>query len=218
MCIRDREISLPDSLYLSLLLAFHFFWVIQNAVCSVLRFSVDNSSGRVTTASSGSSYDRETTPEYFLTIMATDGGGATNTTRVHVTLDDVNDQHPVFLHPEYRAFLKENSNNFDVGVTAQVGAFYFYTYFCTLRTDASVVMRKLHTTTARGVSLVLVLESGVRRMQMRSCAIDFWSKAHPQTLFPLALFSCCFFLYPWKQFCCETCHFTWLPINVWNIH
>ena len=93
---------------------------------------MDNSSGRVTTASSGSSYDRETTPEYFLTIMATDGGGATNTTRVHVTLDDVNDQHPVFLRPEYRAFLKENSNNFDVGVTAQVGAFYFYTYFCTL--------------------------------------------------------------------------------------
>ena len=80
----------------------------------------------------GPVYDRETTPEYFLTIMATDGGGATSTTRVHVTLDDVNDQHPVFLRPEYRAFLKENSNNFDVGVTAQVGTFYFYTYFCTL--------------------------------------------------------------------------------------
>ena len=92
----------------------------ENAFCLVLRFTVDRTSGRITTASSRTSYDRETAPEYFLTIMATDGGGATTTTRVHVTLDDVNDQHPVFLRPEYSAFLKENSHNFDVGVTTEV--------------------------------------------------------------------------------------------------
>ena len=170
------ENCLPDSL--SLLLAFHFFWIVENANCSVLRFSVDNSSGEVTTASSGPSYDRETTPEYFLTIMATDGGGATTTTRVHVTLDDINDQHPVFLRPEYRAFLKENSNHFDVGVTAQVGAFLFLHVFLHFKQTLST-----HQPTR---------EESVFSMQMRSCAIDFWSKAHHANLFSFSTFQLLF--------------------------
>ncbi|KAL8620285.1 hypothetical protein ACOMHN_042020 [Nucella lapillus] len=82
-------------------------------------FSVDNTSGLIVTSATADHYNFEKTPEYYLTVMAMDGGGATTTTRVHVLLLDINDQTPVFHRPEYSAFLKENAHNFDKGVTVK---------------------------------------------------------------------------------------------------
>ncbi|XP_076446801.1 cadherin-23-like [Babylonia areolata] len=82
-------------------------------------FSVENASGLITTIAAPEHYNFEKTPEYYLTVMATDGGGATTTTRVHVSLEDINDQKPVFRQSEYSAFLKENSPTFDRGVTVK---------------------------------------------------------------------------------------------------
>ena len=67
--------------------------------------------------------DYETRREYQLTVEATDTGGLRDSVPLTITLLDVNDNAPQFLRPEYRAFVKENSPDFDRGVTVQVRVF-----------------------------------------------------------------------------------------------
>ena len=53
--------------------------------------------------------DRETRPEYLLTVTATDGGGLSCTSEVYVTLTDINDCEPQFTQQQYTVSIPENS-------------------------------------------------------------------------------------------------------------
>ncbi|PVD37770.1 hypothetical protein C0Q70_00371 [Pomacea canaliculata] len=75
-------------------------------------FLVDSKSGVVTVAQDDG-LDYEKRQAYSLTVEATDGGGRRDTATLNVVLTDVNDNSPIFVKPEYSAFLTENKTSFD---------------------------------------------------------------------------------------------------------
>ena len=74
-------------------------------------FMLDPVSGQVTTIRS---LDREQRDQYSFTVVATDGGNPprSSTSRVSITITDVNDEPPVFSQQQYVANISEN---LDVG-------------------------------------------------------------------------------------------------------
>lgn len=53
--------------------------------------------------------DRETSAEHVLLVRAKDGGGLSCTVTVHITLIDINDNVPIFIHPRLEVTVLENS-------------------------------------------------------------------------------------------------------------
>ncbi|XP_056238402.1 protocadherin gamma-A11-like [Seriola aureovittata] len=56
-------------------------------------------------------FDRESKPEYNITITATDSGSPPLSTKavLHLKISDVNDNYPVFSEPSYSAYIVENN-------------------------------------------------------------------------------------------------------------
>lgn len=81
-------------------------------------FEVDPDSGTVTVRNS-ELLDREKQAVYYLTLQATDGGGLSSSTMLHVYLLDINDNVPV-VSGSYNIFVQEEKGN--VSVTIQVRA------------------------------------------------------------------------------------------------
>ncbi|XP_051876088.1 cadherin-related family member 2-like isoform X2 [Pristis pectinata] len=63
--------------------------------------------------------DRETRPQFFVTLQARDGGGLTTNAQIRISISDANDQVPVFQGNSYSGFIKEN----EVKNIVQVQAF-----------------------------------------------------------------------------------------------
>ncbi|XP_020854164.1 cadherin-related family member 2 [Phascolarctos cinereus] len=78
-------------------------------------FQVNSSSGEIT-VKNGTLLDRELQSVYYLTLLATDGGGLTGSTLLQVILLDINDNAPV-VTGSYNIFVKEMTD--DVSVTIQ---------------------------------------------------------------------------------------------------
>ncbi|CAN7993536.1 unnamed protein product [Ixodes hexagonus] len=78
------------------------------------RLKLDAETGKVVMATSDHGLDRETTPEYLLTVEARDenGRGNRNTVQLHLILEDVNDNAPGFVLPSYEARIRENDLDF----------------------------------------------------------------------------------------------------------
>ncbi len=53
--------------------------------------------------------DRETQPQFVLTVTATDGGGLSCQSELFVTLTDVNDNEPTFTQSQYTVSIPENA-------------------------------------------------------------------------------------------------------------
>lgn len=53
--------------------------------------------------------DRETSAEHVLLVRAKDGGGLSCNVTVHITLTDINDNTPIFIHPRLEVTVLENS-------------------------------------------------------------------------------------------------------------
>ncbi|EEC14436.1 conserved hypothetical protein [Ixodes scapularis] len=85
-----------------------------NGWCGVSRLKLDPETGKVVMATSEHGLDRETTPEYLLTVEARDenGRGNRNTVQLHLVLEDVNDNAPGFVLPSYEARIRENAADF----------------------------------------------------------------------------------------------------------
>ncbi|XP_064094852.1 fat-like cadherin-related tumor suppressor homolog isoform X3 [Macrobrachium nipponense] len=54
-------------------------------------------------------FDREERAEYSFTVMAMDIGGRTGFTTLHITVDDTNDNKPVFMQKDYKAIIRANA-------------------------------------------------------------------------------------------------------------
>ena len=76
---------------------------------TLLLFSIDSQSGIITTASGGSTIDRELTPSFQFSVVARDGGGRIGTARVEVTVEDVNDNAPQFQQTTYSGSVIESA-------------------------------------------------------------------------------------------------------------
>lgn len=59
-------------------------------------------------------FDREKEAEYSFTVMAMDIGGRTGFTTLHITVDDVNDNKPVFMQSEYKTIIRSNTTSGNV--------------------------------------------------------------------------------------------------------
>ncbi|XP_069101569.1 cadherin-23-like [Argopecten irradians] len=70
-------------------------------------FSIDSTSGSITLSSS---LDYETTTDYVITVVATDGGGTTVTGSVTVSVTDVNDNSPIFSPSAYTVEIAESTS------------------------------------------------------------------------------------------------------------
>ena len=57
---------------------------------------------------------------YHMNLLATDGGGLTDTAQLVITVLDVNDNAPVFTNDLYTAQLRETETSFVSPVTLQV--------------------------------------------------------------------------------------------------
>lgn len=57
---------------------------------------------------------------YHLNLLATDGGGLTDSSQLVITVLDVNDNAPVFSNELYTAQLRETETSFISSVTVQV--------------------------------------------------------------------------------------------------
>lgn len=70
-------------------------------------FRLDLQSGQITTVSS---LDREQREQYTFTVVARDGGtpALSSTSRVSITVSDVNDEPPIFSQRQYNATISEN--------------------------------------------------------------------------------------------------------------
>ena len=96
-------------------------------------FAIDSVTGAVTVNNS-TKLDREQTPTFELTVVATDVhevNSLSNTTTLTITLQDVNDEIPVFDQPEYFFVVEEEVFQATVGtVTAsdkdEAGALFFF--------------------------------------------------------------------------------------------
>lgn len=74
------------------------------------RFRIDPNSGGVTVASNTT--DRETKDTYILLVQAQDGGGLLNSTSLTITIEDINDNKPIFQRTQYDAILSEDNTTF----------------------------------------------------------------------------------------------------------
>ena len=70
-------------------------------------FALDSTSGQITTSTT---LDREQRDQYMFTVVARDSGTPplSSTSRVSVTVSDVNDEPPIFSQREYSAAISEN--------------------------------------------------------------------------------------------------------------
>ncbi|XP_025090910.1 cadherin-23-like isoform X2 [Pomacea canaliculata] len=73
-------------------------------------FRIDPNTGVVYVASQAT--DRETKDTYNLLVQAQDGGGLLNSTSLTITIEDINDNKPIFQRTQYDAILSENSTTF----------------------------------------------------------------------------------------------------------
>ncbi|XP_019511096.1 PREDICTED: cadherin-related family member 2 [Hipposideros armiger] len=80
-------------------------------------FEVDPDSGTVTVGNS-ELLDREKQAVYYLTLQATDGGGLSSSTVLHVYLLDINDNVPV-VSGSYNIFVQEEKDNVSVTIQAR---------------------------------------------------------------------------------------------------
>lgn len=71
-------------------------------------FRINENTGDVWTSEV---FDREERAEYSFTVMAMDIGGRTGFTTLHITVDDVNDNKPVFLQSDYKAIVRSNTTS-----------------------------------------------------------------------------------------------------------
>ncbi|XP_046907520.1 protocadherin gamma-A11-like isoform X12 [Hypomesus transpacificus] len=83
--------------------------------CSVdakLPFIITSSLSSYYNLISNIAFDRETTPEYNITIMATDSGSPSlsSSRTLHLTISDVNDNAPLFDEVTYVAYVQENNS------------------------------------------------------------------------------------------------------------
>ncbi|KAM4554692.1 protocadherin gamma-A3-like [Odontesthes bonariensis] len=83
-------------------------------ICSIdsnLPFKIQSSLTEYYNLLSDVAFDRETKPEYNITIKATDSGSPPLSTRatLHLRISDVNDNAPVFTKPNYSAYVVENN-------------------------------------------------------------------------------------------------------------
>ncbi|VDI57892.1 Hypothetical predicted protein [Mytilus galloprovincialis] len=81
------------------------------------RFLVNNLTG-VLTKRKNVILDYEKIDEYVLILLAKDGGGNLQSAEVVVTLDDINNNPPVFLQSFYNGVIKETNKNFKITVNA----------------------------------------------------------------------------------------------------
>ncbi|XP_060053178.1 cadherin-related family member 2 isoform X2 [Erinaceus europaeus] len=79
-------------------------------------FQVDAYSGKVTVRSC-ELLDREAQAVFYVTLQATDSGGLFNTTTLHITLLDANDQEPQVIG-SYNIFVREETDNVSVTIKA----------------------------------------------------------------------------------------------------
>ncbi|XP_044517576.1 cadherin-related family member 2 [Gracilinanus agilis] len=79
-------------------------------------FQVDPNTGEVT-VKDGNLLDRELQSVYYLTLQATDGGGLTGSTLLHIIVLDINDNAPV-VSGSYNIFVKEEEDNVTVTIQA----------------------------------------------------------------------------------------------------
>lgn len=85
-------------------------------VLRLCRLSLDAETGVITITQSGDKeFDRETFSLHFLAVEARDnlGDGNRNIVQVVLSIQDVNDNAPVFLENKYEANLYENKMNFE---------------------------------------------------------------------------------------------------------
>lgn len=83
---------------------------------SVCRLSLDSESGAIKITQRGDKeFDRETFSHHFLAVEARDnlGEGNRNIVQIVLSIDDVNDNAPVFLENKYEVNLYENKMNFE---------------------------------------------------------------------------------------------------------
>lgn len=64
-------------------------------------------------------FDREERKEYSFTVMAMDIGGRTGFTTLHITVDDENDNNPVFKQSDYKAIVRSNTTAGTVVLTVR---------------------------------------------------------------------------------------------------
>lgn len=84
-------------------------------VCSFCRLKIDPITGMISVASGGANiFDREKIGEFIVIVEAKDflGAGNRNTVQLHVLLDDVNDNAPVFIQSHFEIYINENENKF----------------------------------------------------------------------------------------------------------
>ena len=84
------------------------------------RFSINEATGDVTIAQP---LDFEVRSIYQLDVTATDSGGLSVVVRYVITVQDFNDQAPVFSADQYSAFVDEGTNVLNPSITVQVGSF-----------------------------------------------------------------------------------------------
>ncbi|KAG7169023.1 fat-like cadherin-related tumor suppressor-like, partial [Homarus americanus] len=71
-------------------------------------FRINENTGDVWTSEV---FDREERAEYAFTVMAMDIGGRTGFTTLHITVNDVNDNKPVFMQTNYKAIIRSNTTS-----------------------------------------------------------------------------------------------------------
>lgn len=77
--------------------------------------------GAITVKQTGPSFDRELVSRHFLTVEARDdlGRGNRNSAQLIVSIEDLNDNPPVFLQNKYEAVLFENAEDFESPLTVE---------------------------------------------------------------------------------------------------
>nr|XP_053631087.1 fat-like cadherin-related tumor suppressor homolog isoform X2 [Cherax quadricarinatus] len=69
-------------------------------------FRINENTGDVWTSEI---FDREERAEFAFTVMAMDIGGRTGFTTLHISVDDVNDNKPIFMQSDYKAIIRSNA-------------------------------------------------------------------------------------------------------------
>ncbi|XP_070958970.1 protocadherin gamma-A10-like [Oncorhynchus clarkii lewisi] len=86
-----------------------------HVMCSIdnnLPFKIKSSLTNYYTVITDSAFDRETMPEYNITIKATDSGSPplSSSRTIHLKISDVNDNSPLFAKGTYSAYVTENNS------------------------------------------------------------------------------------------------------------